>query len=190
MAAVNERADEMAKEGARDDVFQSTLCDTYLQAVETCKAIIGILARPHVLRCSGRQWFCKIKTGAHRMCWASCDSTGTARKTTLSPLGTDWQLCVVLQMWSESSQVREETWRTVCWASEVSGVRTKHPLAVEWLASQRESISWITAAVHEASMGEVAAKLPRGQLRQGWDNGAQASSNTAPHGRCAADESR
>ena len=92
MAAGNERADELAKEGALDDSFQSILCDTYKGAVATCKAIIGyigsfilqakggerwpdvvappqgwdekderwkrakpILARPHVLRHSGRQ---------------------------------------------------------------------------------------------------------------------------------------
>ena len=46
-----------------------------------------------------------------------------------------------------------EAWRTVCWASENSRICTKHPFAVEWLASQRESISWITKTVHEASMG-------------------------------------
>ena len=77
----------------------------------------------------------------------------------MSPLGTDWQLCVVLQVWSESSQVREETWRTVCWASEVSRVRTKHPFAVEWLALQGELLSWIAETVHDASMCKVAAKL-------------------------------
>ena len=97
MAAGNERADELAKEGARDDSFQSILYDTYKGAVETCKAIISyigsfilqakggdrwpdvtappqgwdekderwkrakpILALPHVLRCSGRQWFCEV----------------------------------------------------------------------------------------------------------------------------------
>ena len=86
------RADELAKEGAHDDSFQSILCDTYKGAIETCKAIISyigcfilrakggerwpdvvappqgwdekderwkraksILARPHVLRRSGRQ---------------------------------------------------------------------------------------------------------------------------------------
>ena len=38
MAAGNEQADELAKEGARDDSFQSILCDTYKGAVETCKA--------------------------------------------------------------------------------------------------------------------------------------------------------
>ena len=32
MAAGNERADELAKEGARDDSFQSILCDTYKAA--------------------------------------------------------------------------------------------------------------------------------------------------------------
>ena len=98
-AAGNERADQLAKEGARDDSFQSILCDTYKGAVETCKAIISyigsfilrgkggerwpdvvappqgwderyerwkrakpILARPHVLRRSGRQWHCEV-------CW-------------------------------------------------------------------------------------------------------------------------
>ena len=91
-AAGNERADELAKEGARDDSFQSILCDTYKGAVETCKAVSfilrakgrerwphavappqgwdekderwksakPILARPHVLRRSGRQWHCEV----------------------------------------------------------------------------------------------------------------------------------
>ena len=99
------------------------------------------------------------------MSGASCDDTGRARETTVSPSGSDWQLCVVLQVWSESSQVREETWRTVCRASEVSRTCTKHSVAVEWLASQGESFSWITEAVHDASVGQAAAKLPRGQLR-------------------------
>ena len=57
--------------------------------------------------------------------------------------GSDWQLCVVWQVWSKSSQVREEAWRTVCRASENSRVCTEHSLTFEWSASQGESLSWI-----------------------------------------------
>ena len=93
------------------------------------------------------------------MCLASCDGIWEAREATVSPPGSDWQLCVVLQVWSESIQVRKETWRAVCRASEVSGVCAKHSFAVERLASQGKSLSWITETVHDASVGEVAAKL-------------------------------
>ena len=48
----------------------------------------------------------------------------------MSP-GTHGQLRVVLQVRSESSQVRKEAWRTVCRTSEVSRVCTKHSLAIE-----------------------------------------------------------
>ena len=43
LAAGNERADELAKEGACDDSFQSILCDTYKGAVEMNKAIISYI---------------------------------------------------------------------------------------------------------------------------------------------------
>ena len=206
----------MAKEGARDDSFQSILCDTYKGAVETCKAIISyvgsfilrakggerwpdvvtppqgwdekdqrwkraqpILARPHVLRRSGRQWHCEVcdkraSGGAAKakLVRTECvghpaTALGEHARPTVSPPGSDWQLCVVLQVWSASSQVRKEAWRTVCRASEVSRVRTKHSFAVEWLAPQGESLSWITETVHDASVGQVAAKLPRGQFVAG-----------------------
>ena len=52
--AGNERADEVAKEGARDDSFQSILCDTYKGAVETCKFIIGNIGS-FILRAKGGQ---------------------------------------------------------------------------------------------------------------------------------------
>ena len=65
----------------------------------------------------------------------------------MSPSDSDWQLCVVLQVWSEGSQVREETWRTVCRASENLRVCTKHSLAIERLASQGKSLSWIAETV-------------------------------------------
>ena len=52
----------------------------------------------------------------------------------MSPPGSDVQLRVVLQVWSKSSQVREEAWRTVCRPSENSRICTKHSLAIERLA--------------------------------------------------------
>ena len=74
----------------------------------------------------------------------------------------------MLQMWSESSQVRKEAWRAVRGATEVSRVCTKHTLATERVASQRKPFSWITKVVHRASTDKMAAKLPTGQLRQSW----------------------
>ena len=43
VAAGNERADELAKEGARDDSFQSIFYDTYKAAVETSRAIVNYI---------------------------------------------------------------------------------------------------------------------------------------------------
>ena len=87
MAAGNERADELAKEGARDDSFQSILCKAIIGHVgvlilqakvgerwpdvtappqgwdekdERWKRAQPILAHPHVLRCRGRHWFCEV----------------------------------------------------------------------------------------------------------------------------------
>ena len=56
MAAGNERADELAKEGARDDSFQSILCDTYKGAVETCKAIISYIGGFILRAKGGERW--------------------------------------------------------------------------------------------------------------------------------------
>ena len=107
-----------------------------------------------------RHWHCEArgqhagevregKTGSDRMCGASGNGTGSM------------QLDVVLQVWSKSSQVREEAWPTVCRASENSRIYMKHSLAIEPLSSQGKSLSWITEAVHCASMSKVAAKLAR-----------------------------
>ena len=52
----NERADELAKEGAWDDSFQSILCDTYKGAVETCKAIIGYIGSFILRAKGGERW--------------------------------------------------------------------------------------------------------------------------------------
>ena len=70
--AGNEWADELAKEGARGDSFQTVRCDMYKAAVETSRAIISYivvappreqvkktsLARPHKLTREERQWCC------------------------------------------------------------------------------------------------------------------------------------
>ena len=66
-----------------------------------------------------------------------------------------------------------------------------HTFLIERQASQRKPFSWITEAVHRASMCEVAGKLPRRQLldRAGLGR-AQASSGPASHGRSAADGPR
>ena len=52
--AGNAWADELAKEEARDDSFQSILCDTYKAAVETNKAIISYIGS-FILRAKGRE---------------------------------------------------------------------------------------------------------------------------------------
>ena len=51
-ATGNAWPDELAKEGARDDSFQSILYDTYKGAVETCKAIIDCIGT-FILRAKG-----------------------------------------------------------------------------------------------------------------------------------------
>ena len=56
LVAGNERADELAKEGARDDSFQSILHDTYKGAVETCKAIIGYIGSFILQAKGGERW--------------------------------------------------------------------------------------------------------------------------------------
>ena len=52
IATSNERADELAEEGARDDSFQSILYDTYKAAVETSRAIINNIGN-FILRVNG-----------------------------------------------------------------------------------------------------------------------------------------
>ena len=56
MAAGNERADELAKEGARDGSFQSILYDTYKGAVETRKAIVGYIGGFILQAKGGERW--------------------------------------------------------------------------------------------------------------------------------------
>ena len=52
IAPGNELADELAREGARDDSFQSILCDTYKAVVETSRAIVNCIGN-FVLRAKG-----------------------------------------------------------------------------------------------------------------------------------------
>ena len=65
MAAGNERVDELDKEGARDDSFQSILCDTYKGAVETCKAIISYIGG-FILRAKGGERWPDVVAGMGR----------------------------------------------------------------------------------------------------------------------------
>ena len=126
IAASSGRADEVVKEGARDDSSKSILYDTNKAAVETSRAIVNyvgnfilrakggegwtdvvapqrwdekderwtraspILARPHTLKGSGKQWRCEAcgkhagdgagTTGSDRMRGASCNGAGGAGK--------------------------------------------------------------------------------------------------------------
>ena len=54
--AGNERADELAKEGARDDSFISILYDTYKAAVETSRAIINYIGHFILRAKGGERW--------------------------------------------------------------------------------------------------------------------------------------
>ena len=205
MAAGNELADEVAKEGARDDSFQSIVCDTYKGAVETCKAIISyigsfilrakggerwpavvappqgwdekdgrwkraipILAQPHILRRSGRHWQCEVcdkrasggaakaKLVRTECVGASRDDTGRAREAAVSLSGLRLAaLCGAAEKLGEPcvGHPRSQEY-----------ARSIHLLSSGW-HPQGESLSWTTQAVHNANMGHVAAKLPRGQLR-------------------------
>ena len=54
--AGNAWADELAKEGARDDSFQCILYDTYNAAVETSKAIIGYIGSFILRATGGERW--------------------------------------------------------------------------------------------------------------------------------------
>ena len=97
---------------------------------ERWKRATPILARPHVLRRSGRHWHCEVRDkrasgGAAKaklvrteMCWASCDGIGRARKAAVSSPSSDWQLRVVLQVWSEGQPSLQRSF-----ANRVSGIR-------------------------------------------------------------------
>ena len=144
---------------------------------ERWKRAAPILARPHTLKCRGRQWRCEA-CGKHasdgalkaKLARTKCvehpATTLGEQARQVSPPSSEGQIRVVLLMWSDSSQVRKEDWRAVCGATEVSRICAEHTLAIKRL-------------VHRASMDEVAAKLPRGQLRQSWAGRAQASSGSA-----------
>ena len=56
MQTGNERADELAKEGARDDSFLSVLYDTYKAAVGTSKATIGHIGSFILRAKGGERW--------------------------------------------------------------------------------------------------------------------------------------
>ena len=127
--------------------------------------MIPTLARPHLLVRTGRQWFCdncgryasdgpsKAKL-AHTECVGQpAVALGRRGKASVAPAGTNGQFRVVLQMWSQGNQIREEAWRSVLGTSEVAGACAKHTLAVERLAPQGETIPGISEAVHGANVG-------------------------------------
>ena len=52
----NQRADELGKEGARDDSFQIILYDTYHAAVETSRAVINNIGNFILRAKGGERW--------------------------------------------------------------------------------------------------------------------------------------
>ena len=108
----------------------------------------------------------------------------------MSPLGSDWQLCVVLQVWSESSQGSRKKLGEPC---------VGHPRTQEYARSIRLlSSGWhqkenrflgsptlftmrALARWRQSYQGDNCDRAGLAELRHG---------NTAPHGRSAADESR
>ena len=139
---------------------------------ERWKRAKPILARPHVLRRSGRQWHCEVcnkraSGGAAKAKLVRTECVGHPATALgeharpqchlLAQTGSFVWCCSVER--GQPSLQRSLANRVS--ASEVSRVCTNHSLAVEWLATQGESLSWNTETVHDAGVGQVAAKLPR-----------------------------
>ena len=64
---------------------------------------------------------------------------GRGGETSAAFAGTDRQLCLVLQMWSKSSKVREDFEPTVHGAPEVAGVRAEHTACCRVVGIPKES---------------------------------------------------
>ena len=152
---------------------------------ERWKRAKPILAQPHVLRCSGRQWFCEVydkraSGGAAKSKLARTECIGhpaTALETTMSPLGADWQLCVVLQVWSREAAKFAKKLGEPCVGHPRSQEYARsirllssgwHPKENRYLGSPKLFTKQAWARWRQSYQG--------GHLRQGWDNGAQASS--------------
>ena len=134
---------------------------------ERWKRVKPTLARPHLLVRYGKQWSCD-SCGRH-----ASDGPSKSKLARTECVGHPAvQLCLVLQMWSKSSQVREESERTVHGASEVAGVCTEHTLAVEWLAPQGESFPWIAEAFYCTNVVQVAIGTPGSPFGQSWEERA------------------
>ena len=205
-AAGNEWADELAKEGTRDDSFQSILYDTCKAAVEPSRAIISHIGNfilrakggarwPHVVAppqgwdekgassqaeaqwkamalrgvwqarkrwCSeGQNWHAQHARGIPQRRWGE-----QARPPVSSP-DSDGKLRVVLQVWNESRSKFAKKLGEPCVAQSRSQehARSARLPSSGWHPKEHRFF-WIAEAVHSASLEEVAAKLPRGQLRQ------------------------
>ena len=225
-AAGNEWADELAKEGEREDSFQTVLCDMYKAAVKTSRAIISYigsfilqakggerwpdvvtppekwcakderwkrvvpsLARPHRLARKERQWCCSecgrhASDGAAKAKLARTECVGhpaTTLQEQARPqchlLAQTGRFRVVLQVRSKGIQLREEACRVVRGATEVSQAyaRSIRLLWSSWHPKENRFLGSPKLFTAQA-WARMAAKLPRGYLRQSWTGRAQASS--------------
>ena len=151
---------------------------------EGWKRVKPTLARPHLLVRIGKQWCCD-SCGRHasdgpsksKLARTECVGhpavvLGDEARPSITLAGTNRQLCVVLQMWSKSSQVREKTERTVLGTSEVAGVCAEHTLAVVWLAPQGEPFPWIAEAVYYTNVVQMAIGTPGRPFGQSWEERA------------------
>ena len=124
------------------------------------------------------------------MCGSSCNDAGRAGKAPVSSPGLDGQLRVVLQVWSKSSQVCEEAWRTVCFGH--PGTKSMHEAhACCRAAGIPRKIAFLDhRSCSRRKHGQGGGKATEGTTMTGWAGRAGTNSNSAPHGRSAADESR
>ena len=87
--AGNERGDELAKEGARDDSFRSILHDTYTAAVETSKATLAVSFSERREENDGQMWSRRLRDGMRKMSWKRAASI-LARLHALRRRGRPW----------------------------------------------------------------------------------------------------
>ena len=86
-AAGNEWADELAKEGEREDSFQTVLCDMYKAAVKTSRAIISYIGS-FILQAKGGERWPDVVTPLEK--WCAKDESVEARGPESGSRRTGW----------------------------------------------------------------------------------------------------